>query len=340
VEVAHGDGVTFETIVGDSTPTLNAWHVLECRVEGTALTFWCDGVQVGGGTLALSRVANVGASAYIANRQAEDMPLTGEIAAILLYDQAHNEFYRTRIEAYLTGIGGTTLPAGATARYGLFGKRTRGSRTERHYQDLSRRWQGVAADSMTGPDSDRLETADTGHYWYKWSGSALVPEPFRRSEGRILPATALTVAGWAGLPMGLADVHIRSRYTHLDSTEEGVGHCFRVDLDGNGWIVHFEDDDHWWVSQISLNVEVDPYVVTIQHWEDLGTSGAPVAGVATLLTTTLFGLTMRHYVNRVQIGSNVTLSTRGESASIHGVFAHGNAINAWDNIVIYPKTRA
>ena len=340
MEIVHGDNATFETIVGDSTNTLSVFHVLEWRREGTAITFWCDGVQVGGGTQALANWANVGAGAYIGNRQSNDTAFTGDIAAILFYDQAHNEFWRTRVEAYLTGIGGTTLPAGAVARYGLFGKRTRSNRTERHYQDLSRRWQGVAADSVTGTDSDRLETADTGHYWYKWSGSADVPEPFRRSGGHILPVTALTVAGWAGLPMGLADVYIQARYTHLDSSEEGAGLCFRVDLDGNGWIVHFEDDDHWWVSQIALNTTADPYVATITHWEDLGASGAPVAGVRTTIRLSLYGLTLKFYVNGTQIGGTVTLSTRGQNASIHGIFAHGNNVNAWDNVRIWPKTRA
>jgi hypothetical protein len=261
----------------------------------------------------------------------------------------HTDFWRSRIEAYLAGSSGTDLPGGGASRFGVFGPRTRRTRIAQHYRDWVSRYQDIAADSFSAADTDQLTTADSGHFWYKWSGDSTdedgdtveetpVPEPFRIVNNRCLPSDKIDNSAWAGLPMGVADVRIRCYYTHNASSSQGAGILFRSDFKGHGWLFHYHSDTHWYVSQIEPNVGGNGLPPTITHWQDFGTSPTPVPGVRSLIEVRLLGLTFSAYFNRVLVGT-VTLSALGRSNTIHGVYAYGPNINSFDNISIVPRER-
>lgn len=342
LEYVHGDGATFETLVSADGPALNEFHVLEWRLEGSTITFYCDGVSLGTATLALVVTPAAGASAYVGNRQGEGLPFPGEIAQVLLYDAAHDDAWRGRLESYLAGVGGTGTEAGGTSRYGVFGPRTRRNRIKRHFFALARRWPTWAVDSFTSSNADRPGDSDSGHNWVTFSGDDL-SHPFRLVNNRMRPALAVLDAAWGGLPMGVADVHVRVRATLAQAAGEGVGLAFRLDGDGNGWLFHYHTDGHWYLSQIAVATPGTP--PTITHWDDLGADPVWLPGETRLLEVRARGRTVTCHVSAPssralpQLGTTQTLAADGTGATIHGCFAMGPAANEFDNVKIWPKTR-
>lgn len=192
-------------------------------------------------------------------------------------------------------------------------------RQKDQFQRLSRRWNTVAGDSFQRVAEATLGTADSGHTWQEYVGTAYVI-----SEGK----ARLEFTGAAGSNQGPADVFhgdadVTARvYWTKGATTARVGLCFRSLGDGSFLCFVWETGTTWRVQSVTAGGAVTtiasntagPSVTTGDRYElKVVTSGNSITG----------------YVDGTSVIS--TSSATNNTSQRHGIFAFDGAGHLFDN---------
>ena len=111
----RGDGTSFLGFGGTTAPTLGLYSVLGLEVTGVdgGISHYLGFAGVGSGT-ALTNIADAGLPLRIGRREDNGTQLNGDIAEILLYNQALSGTDRTNVTAYLYAKYNIVQPFNAT----------------------------------------------------------------------------------------------------------------------------------------------------------------------------------------------------------------------------------